>query len=227
MSKDVRLNIVAFKAFALGAAVAGGCAVLLHCALHTLLARVALYVVLNAVFHMFEFVFTAAYNPGEVDDDSFILSDTDLHAVFVAALAEAALQLIYWRFSGVSLCIGLAIAIAGQACRSVSMRTAGVSFNHYVQKEHREHHTLVTSGVYHYCRHPSYFGYFWWFVGTQIVLQNWVVLLLGAYKLIGFFAARIEYEEDLLISFFGDEYRRYRRQTGVFIPFLEKFKAVY
>ena len=32
-------------------------------------------------------------------------------------------------------------------------------------------HQLVTSGVYGYCRHPSYAGWFLWSVGTQVGLS--------------------------------------------------------
>ena len=51
------------------------------------------------------------------------------------------------------------------------MFTAGSNFNHVVQNEKSETHTLVTSGVYAWFRHPSYVGWFYWSIGTQVCYQ--------------------------------------------------------
>lgn len=100
------------------------------------------------------------------------------------------------------------------------MAIAGTNFNHTVQTKRNEGHTLVTSGIYGWLRHPSYFGFFWWGVGTQVVLGN--VLCGMAYTVIlwSFFRSRIRKEEELLVKFFGDDYERYRKHTRVGIPFI-------
>ncbi|CAN0453530.1 unnamed protein product, partial [Hapterophycus canaliculatus] len=36
------------------------------------------------------------------------------------------------------------------------------------ERQREESHQLVTSGVYRFLRHPSYFGWFWWSLGTQV-----------------------------------------------------------
>ena len=46
------------------------------------------------------------------------------------------------------------------------MVTAGSSFNHIVQNEHDGNQVLVTHGIYSTFRHPAYFGWFWWSVGS-------------------------------------------------------------
>lgn len=38
-----------------------------------------------------------------------------------------------------------------------------------VQFTKAETHQLVTHGVYSIVRHPSYVGWFWWSVGTQVI----------------------------------------------------------
>ena len=72
------------------------------------------------------------------------------------------------------------------------MGKAGSNFNHIVQSEKKSDHVLVTEGVYGYLRHPSYFGFFWWGIGTQIVLGN--IFCLVGYTLVlwRFFRRRIE-----------------------------------
>lgn len=220
--RNVRLHVVAGKAFGLGAAAALASCVAVFSGANTLAFRLALYVLVLSVFHMMEFLSTALFNNAETDDDSFILTDRDLHVVFVVAVALTSLgQLTPWfPFTYKWLCVGLVLVAGGQACRSWAMYTAGVSFNHYIQQEHADTHVLVTWGIYRYLRHPSYFGYFWWFVGTQALLQNWLLAAAGAYKLYSFFGARIEYEEGLLTNFFGDKYRTYKQRTHVGIPFI-------
>jgi protein-S-isoprenylcysteine O-methyltransferase len=86
-------------------------------------------------------------------------------------------------------------------------------------------------------RHPSYAGFFYWALGTQLVLQN--PLSFGVYfvLLMRFFSARIKgaslllrtwyfilriiaAEERALVNFFGDDYVSYRNEIGTGIPFI-------
>ncbi|OBA23798.1 ICMT-domain-containing protein [Metschnikowia bicuspidata var. bicuspidata NRRL YB-4993] len=220
--EKVRLHVVAVKASALGAVLAVCIVTLaLLTSWNSAWARVGFFTMSQCVFHLLEFFITAIYNTEEVDDDSFILGDRQLHHVFVAAVAESMLKLRFVAHSDWYLYAGLVLTALGQIGRSLAMYTAGVSFNHHIQQEHASKHTLVTRGIYKYSRHPSYFAYFWWFVGTQLILQNWVVALLGAIKLQLFFRIRIEYEEKFLVDFFGEQYVQYRACTPVGIPFIK------
>lgn len=60
------------------------------------------------------------------------------------------------------------MVVFGECLRKAAMLTAGSNFNHVVQNEKSETHTLVTSGVYAWFRHPSYVGWFYWSIGTQV-----------------------------------------------------------
>lgn len=71
---------------------------------------------------------------------------------------------------------------------------AGSNFNHLVQMKKKEGHFLVTDGVYGWLRHPSYFGFFWWGLGTQVVMGNVGCLAGYAVVLWRFFRLRIESE---------------------------------
>ena len=119
---------------------------------------------------------------------------------------------------------------------------AGSNFNHLIQSKKKQGHVLVTGGIYKHLRHPSYFGFFWWGLGTQVVLGNTVCLVGYGVVLWRFFRRRIESmlipfrglrrdllltggrscteEETLLIGFFGIDYVRYRDRTRVGIPFI-------
>ncbi len=71
------------------------------------------------------------------------------------------------------------------------MVQAGSNFNHTVQMKRSEGHVLVTSGIYAVLRHPSYFGFWWWGLGTQVVLGNGICLVGYAVVLWRFFHSRI------------------------------------
>lgn len=64
--------------------------------------------------------------------------------------------------------IGLAVCVTGEIIRKLAMFTANTNFNHHVQSERAEDHELVTNGIYSWCRHPSYAGWFFWSIGTQV-----------------------------------------------------------
>lgn len=81
--------------------------------------------------------------------------------------------------------------VVGQATRTVAMAQAGSNFNHTVQMKKNAGHELVTRGIYAWFGHPSYFGFFWWGLGTQVVLGNTVCLVGYAGVLWKFFSSRI------------------------------------
>ena len=89
------------------------------------------------------------------------------------------------------IAVGLLLTAIGQTIRSTAMIQAGTNFNHQVQTQRNDGHVLVTSGIYGWLRHPSYFGYFWWGVGTQVVLGNAVCSVAFALVLWRFFSHRI------------------------------------
>lgn len=64
--------------------------------------------------------------------------------------------------------VGLGLCLAGEVLRKLAMFTAKSNFNHIIQVKREEGHVLVTNGIYGLCRHPSYVGWFWWSIGTQV-----------------------------------------------------------
>jgi protein-S-isoprenylcysteine O-methyltransferase Ste14 len=78
---------------------------------------------------------------------------------------------------------------------------------------------LVKSGIYGYIRHPLYLSIF--LLGTGIVLKNPASLqiILGVINLIAVYITAL-IEEKEMIAKFGDDYRIYRKETKMFIPFI-------
>lgn len=64
--------------------------------------------------------------------------------------------------------VGLLLCVTGEVLRKLAMLTASTNFNHIVQTVKERDHILITHGVYSICRHPSYVGWFYWSIGTQV-----------------------------------------------------------
>ena len=70
-------------------------------------------------------------------------------------------------------------------------------------------------------RHPSYFGFYYWAVGTQLVLCNPISTVLYGLAAWTFFRFRISYEERTLKHLFPDGlYESYAARTYIGIPFI-------
>lgn len=201
--------------------------------------RATCFVATLSMFHYLEFYATARYNPSDAKLSSFLLSSNGsaYNIAHASALIEFAMRNWLPISQGISRLdlpfplptafpasrfplLGFVFVAVGQAVRTTAMAEAGKSFNHLVQSRKREDHILVQSGVYRFLRHPSYFGFFWWALGTQMLLGNHICLLAYALVLWRFFAARISKEEQFLVKFFGQEYVEYRNRTAVLIPFI-------
>ena len=81
----------------------------------------------------------------------------------------------------------------------------------------RREHTLVTSGPFHWVRHPFYIGVAGTVVAVSLATTNWFVAVTGI-TVLALLIARTDREEAKLIERFGDEYRRYMTETGRFWP---------
>ena len=192
--------------------------------------RLPFFLAALSLFHFLEFWTTAAYNTRAAEISSFLLTaNWPAYAIaHAAATFECLVTSAIWPgrswaplHSGPLLCLlGFCLVVIGQTVRSVAMIQAGPSFNHLVQHQRSSGHVLVTTGIYGRLRHPSYFGFFWWALGTQLVLGNLLSFFAYTAVLWKFFSSRIRHEEEFLVRFFGDEYIDYRRKVGTKIPFI-------
>ncbi|XP_048879979.1 protein-S-isoprenylcysteine O-methyltransferase-like [Brienomyrus brachyistius] len=182
------------------------------------------YMCALSFFHYSEYLMTAVMNPHSLTLDSFLLNHSVEYTVAaVCSWLEFILEkllipdLKQWRWLSL---LGLLMVLSGEGLRKSAMMTAGSNFNHIVQNEKAQSHVLVTAGIYSWCRHPSYVGWFCWSIGTQVMLCNPLCLL--GYTLVSwrFFRERVEEEELSLILFFGEAYLDYKRKVPTGLPFI-------
>ncbi|XP_048873027.1 protein-S-isoprenylcysteine O-methyltransferase isoform X2 [Brienomyrus brachyistius] len=212
---------VAVRASFLGCAF--GCGLLISFA-ETAWTHFGWYMCSLSFFHYSEYLVTAIINPRSLSLDSFLLNHSVEYTIaavssWVEFMVERLLFPELKQLSWVSL-LGLFMVFCGEGLRKSAMLTAGSNFNHVVQNEKAQSHVLVTSGVYAYCRHPSYVGWFYWSIGTQVMLCNPVCLLGYTLASWRFFRERIEEEEISLIHFFGEDYLDYKRKVPTGLPFI-------
>ena len=180
------------------------------------------YICSMCTFHLLEFFTTAIFNPTVTSSESFLVNHSKAYtAAFLVALTEFWIRFAFFPyFSSSSTCIGIVVVLVAQFIRSWAMQTCGESFNHLIQTAKKDNHVLITHGIYKYLRHPSYVGFYYWSVGTQVVLNNYVTAFVFAAASLMFFRRRIPYEEESLLFHFPDEYETYAQKTWVGIPFI-------
>lgn len=83
-----------------------------------------------------------------------------------------------------------------------------------------EQHELINTGVYKYVRHPIYGGGIIGVLGFILVSQSIMVSIITFVLYFSILQKRAEYEEQLLIEQFGQNYLDYIDKTKRFIPFI-------
>ena len=80
-------------------------------------------------------------------------------------------------------------------------------------------HKLITNGLFKHVRHPLYSGAILGGLGLGLLsssIYGSILIFTG----LSFLIPRIQIEEDMLISQFDDDYRKYQKTTKKLIPFI-------
>jgi len=198
--REKALDGISLRAFLLGGTfgIASIMALLLALQGHQVW-RVPFFLAILSTFHFLEYWVTAAYNTRYANVSAFLITNNGYayNLAHTAALLECLITSLFfprWQSqvsTPATITLGLVLIFIGQLTRSGAMAQAGTNFNHTVQTEKGQGHVLVQHGLYAYLRHPSYFGFFWWGLGTQVVLGNTVCFTAYAVILWKFFSSRI------------------------------------
>ncbi|CAN8075789.1 unnamed protein product [Agarophyton chilense] len=173
-------------------------------------------------YHLSELMLVYAYTPEELSLSSALISVPYLIAMTLGIL-EYGLTLRFFPvfktyFLRVLQIPAVILLTTGESLRKAAWLTAKPSFTHLIKEIRRPSHDLVTHGVYAFCRHPGYLGWFLWAIGTQVLLANAVCTPLFAFVAWKFFRERIPIEEYYLRRMFGKRYDEYKKNTPTFFP---------
>ena len=78
--------------------------------------------------------------------------------------------------------------------------------------------TLITSGPYRLIRHPIYTAFLLILGSTLFISSNWLIGFCWAGMTILETISRIDFEESLMLEYFGEQYREYMKKTGRLFP---------
>ncbi|KAG0093771.1 hypothetical protein BGZ93_001911 [Podila epicladia] len=213
---------IAVYGFGLGALF--GTSVILATVVQTSIPQFWLFLAALGVFHSMEYIAIALFNPTKLKLDSFLLNHSPEYTMATASgVIEFLIELYFFpglKTFGLLNKIGLVMVIVGQVARTLAMFSAKSNFSHHVEYYKEEHHVLVTDGIYSLLRHPSYFGFYYWALGSQLMMMNPVCFVGFGAALHHFFSERIQYEEQLLVRFFGQDYKAYQARTQTGIPLI-------
>jgi protein-S-isoprenylcysteine O-methyltransferase Ste14 len=121
-----------------------------------------------------------------------------------------------WTIDGDAIrWLGVALFAAGGALRIWPVFVLGHRFSGLVAIQ--PEHSLVTRGIYGIIRHPSYLGLLINSLGWSLAFRSGVGVLLTLLLVLPLLA-RINAEEKLLHSHFGNQYNAYRSHTWRLIP---------
>lgn len=180
-------------------------------------ARIALAVVLVAMTVVALFA-GGNVSPGVREDRSnrWVVAAFSVLGLLDGYLPAYTERADFWTIDGEPVrWVGVVLLAVGGAFRIWPVFVLGNRFSGLVAIQ--PGHTLVTTGIYRYIRHPSYLGLLLTALGWALGFRSGVGVLLAGLMLL-VVLARIRSEERLLLAQFGDEYAAYSARTSRLIP---------
>ena len=111
---------------------------------------------------------------------------------------------------------GAGIALAGFALLQWAQVTLGKSWSDTPRMLKEQ--TLIADGPYRLIRHPIYTAFLLILGSTLFISSNWLIGLSWTGMTVLEIVSRIQFEESLMLEYFGDQYRSYMKKTGRLIP---------
>lgn len=111
--------------------------------------------------------------------------------------------------------IWLLLFFIGYLIRIASVRRIGViSWRIYPPPK------IIKDGIYSKIRHPMYAGSLLMAFGMFGLLAGIKIAICLMFVISNFILDRIDREEQMMLSIFGDNYGEYMKQTKMFIPYI-------
>ena len=187
-----------------------------------------IYFITLCIYHYSEYLSVLIYHFDMISCEYFLIDHSKSWVIStLASFAEMIIGTYFFdKYKKIKILffIGLIMTIIGQYFRIAALFTGKTNFTHRIRYNKNDEHELITYGVYSLSRHPSYFGFYIWSVGIEIMCCNPICTIAFIIVLFRFFKHRILIEEELLIQFFGEKYLEYKKNVGILIPFISMDK---
>ncbi len=114
--------------------------------------------------------------------------------------------------------LGNAIMIAGFLFRIFATRTLKEYYTRTLKIQSDQ--KVIYYGLYKYIRHPGYLGVMMLWVGASLASNNWLIFSIITLTSIIAYHYRMESEEEMLESAFGESYIEYKKRSWRLIPWV-------
>jgi len=111
---------------------------------------------------------------------------------------------------------GIVMALFGFALLQWAQSTLGQSWSDTPRM--MKDQTLITSGPYRMIRHPIYTAFLLILGSALFISANWLIGLAWISMTLLEIFSRIDFEERLMLEYFGDQYYEYMKKTGRLFP---------
>lgn len=196
--------------------------------IYTIYYPLFIYFITLCIYHYSEYLSVLIYHFDMISCEYFLIDQSKSWVIStLVSFVEFIIETYFFdEYKKIKLffIIGLIMTIIGQYFRIAALFTGKKNFTHQIRYNKANDHELITYGVYSLSRHPSYFGFFIWSVGIEIMCCNPICTIAFTIILFMFFKSRILREEALLIQFFGDKYLEYKKNVGILLPFINMDK---
>lgn len=132
------------------------------------------------------------------------------------------LQIFSYPYNPLLQTAGFVSVVIGVVVCIVARRELGVNWTHAHQYQIKKEHILITSGIYHYIRHPIYAGLLLCFGGVELVAGSYLIFLIVPILVIGTYV-QAKREEKILCDYFGKKYKDYMKRSNMLIPLTRVF----
>lgn len=174
--------------------------------------------VATLLISIFAFFAGGSVSAGEREDRSnrWVLTAFGVLGLLIGFVPAYTDRIGFWTIDGDTVrWIGVVVFTIGGLLRIWPVYILGNRFSGLVAIQ--KGHTLVTTSIYGIIRHPSYLGLLTNSLGWALAFRSVVGIVLTA-LLVPIVVARMNSEEALLLSQFGDEYNAYRARTSRLLP---------
>jgi protein-S-isoprenylcysteine O-methyltransferase Ste14 len=113
--------------------------------------------------------------------------------------------------------IGLAFYIVFSWLQIWSTKTLGDNFSQDIAIK-KDHH-LITNGPFKFIRHPQYLSQFLMDLGGAAATLSFILAPLALIQ-IPFLFMRASMEDKLIEKHFGENFRAYKKKSGMFFPYI-------
>lgn len=114
--------------------------------------------------------------------------------------------------------IGFILFLSGLTISITARKRLDSNWTHAYEYQIKRNHSIVTEGIYRYIRHPIYTSTIFMLLGTQLIVESYLVICVIIAVFICYYWGKRE--EKILIEHFGITYKNYMKKTKMFIPYL-------